>query len=388
MLELLNRRRALEKSGHPNFTQIISFVSPEGSTPATLAAELGVDITTKVVAVGLLTAQYIYAVTTAGTTHTAQTGADSYTFGSSLDAVTTQVSNSISFTTGSIGRWVIYNKTSLTGALVTNGCTWIYFGKNIANGGVNDYNTTVKYLHYAGNSFKVDRYDYTFRFATNLTGKVTFPSYITQIGDISNYGLFDECTGIVGTITFPNSLTSTGGLTFRGCTGITDISFGSGLTSIGQSCFQNCSGINRLITIPNGVTTIRPEAFKNSWITGLVLPSSYVTMGDYPFIYMPKLTSITFGNALTNVSYIGIANCPLLPSVDLPDTVTTIGQYAFDSDTSLMSITCRATTPPTINANSLGGVPATCSIKVPAASVADYQAASVWSARAAYISAI
>ena len=75
--------------------------------------------------------------------------------------------------------------------------------------------------------------------------------------------------------------------------------------------------------------------------------------------------------------------------LDLPDNISYIGANAFNGCTSLTSITCRATTPPTVaNANAFNNVPADCAIYVPSGSVAAYQAANIWSARAAYIQAI
>jgi uncharacterized protein (TIGR02145 family) len=379
---------------HPNFQSAISFVSPSGSTTTSIATEMGVNITNIINSVGVSTAQYIYSVTTTGTAHTATPGADSYTFGSSLDATTTQVSNNITFTAGSTGRFVIFNHSNMVGAnakvILPVGCRWVYLGKNVTNSGNNQVVTGIKYIHYAGSSFKVDDYGFMFKSETTLTGNVTFPNYITQIGSITGYGLFDGCTNISGTITIPNSVVTMYGYEFRNCINITGLVLSSSLTSIGPNSFEGCTGLNTSITIPNGVTSIGSECFKNSWVTGLVLPNSYTNIGpNYPLIYMIKLNNITLGNAVTNIGYLGIYGCPLLPSITLPSTISTLGQYALSDCTTLMEIICNAVTPPSIaSSNTLSGIPATCSIKVPASSVAAYQAAAFWSSRAAYITGI
>ena len=54
----------------------------------------------------------------------------------------------------------------------------------------------------------------------------------------------------------------------------------------------------------------------------------------------------------------------------------------------MTELTVLNPTPPTLASSSIAGLPATCAIKVPAGSVAAYQAAAYWSARAAYITAI
>ena len=75
-------------------------------------------------------------------------------------------------------------------------------------------------------------------------------------------------------------------------------------------------------------------------------------------------------------------------SITLPSGVTSIGDYAFYICSALMKMTVLASTPPTLGTSVLVGVPADCSIRVPAGSVAAYQAAPNWSDRAAYITAI
>ena len=75
-------------------------------------------------------------------------------------------------------------------------------------------------------------------------------------------------------------------------------------------------------------------------------------------------------------------------SITLPSGVTSIATSAFYGCSALMKLTVLASTPPTLGTGVLVGVPATCSIRVPAGSVAAYQAAPNWSDRAAYITAI
>jgi hypothetical protein len=75
-------------------------------------------------------------------------------------------------------------------------------------------------------------------------------------------------------------------------------------------------------------------------------------------------------------------------SATIPASVTKINNYAFRYCNALESITCFATTPPTLTSNSFANTNATFKIYVPAESVDDYKAASYWSNRADYIEAI
>ncbi len=139
----------------------------------------------------------------------------------------------------------------------------------------------------------------------------------------------------------------------------------AGYTALGEYAFFYCSSLTS-ITLPASVTSIGSGAFQNcSSLTSITLPANVTSIGDWAFSYCSSLTSIT-----------------------IPANVTSIGSYAFYGCSSLTALTCLADTPPTLQYGSLSDMPAACAIKVPAASVAAYQAASYWSDRAAYISAI
>ena len=94
------------------------------------------------------------------------------------------------------------------------------------------------------------------------------------------------------------------------------------------------------------------------------------------------------GGGLSYTANSGTAYPTNVTSITLPSGVTSIGASAFYSCSALMELTVLASAPPTLGTGVLVGVPATCSIRVPAGSVAAYKAAPNWSDRAAYITAI
>ena len=76
-----------------------------------------------------------------------------------------------------------------------------------------------------------------------------------------------------------------------------------------------------------------------------------------------------------------LARCPELTSVVLPSTLTQIKWYSFSGDHKLKTVTCRATTPPTIAASDhvFNNTPiSSATLKVPAGTEALYQAAEGW----------
>ena len=74
-------------------------------------------------------------------------------------------------------------------------------------------------------------------------------------------------------------------------------------------------------------------------------------------------------------------------SVTIGDRITSIGNDAFENHNKLTSITCLATTPPTLGSSAFNNTN-DCPIYVPAESVEAYKAASGWSAYASRIQAI
>ena len=91
------------------------------------------------------------------------------------------------------------------------------------------------------------------------------------------------------------------------------------------------------------------------------------------------ITEVVLDSTVTSIRLYAFANREMLQSVTLPDTLTSIGASAFYWCTSLTSITCLATTPPTLAYNDPSSssypfynVPSNMTVYVPAASVQAY----------------
>ena len=185
----------------------------------------------------------------------------------------------------------------------------------------------------------------------------------TAIGNGSP--LFQNLTTIKK-IEIPNTFKSVEDYAFAICSGLTSVTIGSGVTSIGQSAFNNCSGLTS-VTIGSGVTSIGQDAFRScSGLTSIEIPNSVTSIGQNAFYYCTSMPSVTIGNG-----------------------VTSFGGGAFYGCTSLSRVTVKATTPPTLEGNSVFGVNASGrKIYVPSESVNTYQAAINWNTYASDIEAI
>ncbi len=151
------------------------------------------------------------------------------------------------------------------------------------------------------------------------------------------------------TTTIPNSVTSIGDLAFSGCSGLSSVTIGNSVTSIGDWAFFGCSGLSS-ITIPNSVTSIGDGAFQGcSGLTSITIPNSVTSIGDRAFSDCSGLTSIIVENE--NLKYDSRNNCNAIietatstliagcQNTIIPNSVTSIGGYAFQGCRGLTSIT-------------------------------------------------
>ena len=75
-----------------------------------------------------------------------------------------------------------------------------------------------------------------------------------------------------------------------------------------------------------------------SCLTNITIPDSVTSIGMFAFIGCSGLTSITIGNSVTSIGEGAFNSCFGLTSINIPDSVTSIGNRAFDSCLGLTSI--------------------------------------------------
>ena len=210
----------------------------------------------------------------------------------------------------------------------------------------------------------------------NYKGHYTIQEGVTCIGEEAFY----KCSGLTS-ITIPNSVTIIGEDAFRGCSGLTSIIVESGnttydsrngcnaiietatntlvvgcqstiipnsATSIGWAAFAYCSGLTS-VTIPNSVTSIGGWTFSNcSDLTSIVVESgntTYDSRNGCNAIIETATNTLVVGcqstiipNSVTSIGDGAFEGCSGLTSVTIGNSVTSIGENAFDECDALQTI--------------------------------------------------
>ena len=202
-----------------------------------------------------------------------------------------------------------------------------------------------------------------FKGCTDLTS-LSLPSGITEIGSSA----FEDCRGLTS-LSLPSGITKIGSLTFYGCTGLTSLSLPSGVTEIGSSAFSGCTGLTSL-SLPSSITEIDSYAFKGC--TGLKDVSFYIN-GDFETYLTKDHPCIEVG---CGIKY--YLNDEEITSIVVPSSVTTLGMYAFQRCSNLLSVYVSWPTPisayKTFSETNLGK----CTLYVPQGTEQDYWLANVW----------
>ena len=181
-------------------------------------------------------------------------------------------------------------------------------------------------------------------------GAVTIPSKIdgklvTSIGNRA----FANCNNI-SKIIFPSELEILGGYSFENCTNLKNITWNSKLKMIGEYAFNGCQNLESVV-LPTSIEKIEQGAFSGTSIKEIVIPASVskmatrqTSMGGYTSGYVSalfgakELKKVSFSNGMATIPAGALSKCDQIVTATIPNTVTSIGEYASFGCTGLKDV--------------------------------------------------
>ena len=142
------------------------------------------------------------------------------------------------------------------------------------------------------------------------------------------------------------------------------------------------------VIIPETVTLIGNTAFSDANIGTMILPGSVTRISAFAFQGVSGVNGVApvikLNEGLAVIDLSSFNGAEIAGEIEIPSTVTEIGEYCF-AYTGITTVICKPTTPPALGSGAFSSDTAGFTIKVPAASVAAYKAATNWSSYADYI---
>ena len=161
---------------------------------------------------------------------------------------------------------------------------------------------------------------------------VSLPSTLSSMGNRA----FCECRNLTGVI-LPDALKDVREYTFYNCTALKVVKVGNGMETFHEKAFQNCKAIENLF-IPQNTKQIGKYAFQGcSSLKNITIDNAPLIISPYAFQNCTSLENVNLGNAIVELNGVydafgsggAFTGCTNLTSIDIPASITVIGDYTF-----------------------------------------------------------
>lgn len=189
---------------------------------------------------------------------------------------------------------------------------------------VGRYNPSVKSVIFEGDNTQVA---FAFHNGDPLE-EIRLPANITQFGITTWHGAssFSNCKTLKSVI-LPEKLEEIPASLFEGCSALTTLVIPNTVTKIGKNAFKE-SGLTQ-ITLPESLTTIEASAFYKTKLETITIPKNVTKIPTDCFYQCENLIRAMFPNTLTTIDARAFRGCSNLANIDIPTSLETIGIGAF-----------------------------------------------------------
>ncbi len=183
----------------------------------------------------------------------------------------------------------------------------------------------------------------------SLLETINIGSNVNSIGR----NAFSNCSSLKS-FTIPDGVTSIQNYTFRDCTALETVNIGSGVTKISGNAFEDDTSLSEFIVSGSNTTYSSADGvLYNKAKTAIIIspknksgsitiPDTVTTITDYAFQNCPNITSVVIGRNVQKVGKYAFSGCPALESVTFAesgDVTKVIDESAFADCPSLESVT-------------------------------------------------
>ena len=238
-------------------------------------------------------------------------------------------------------------------------------------------------------------------FFNSTVQEIVFPSTLEQLKE----DIFYYCYNLKKADLSKTKITKLPASTFV-YAGIEEVLLPVTLKEIGSQAFLKTSQL-KTIEIPENVSTIGQEAFRESGITTVKLPNGVTNIASRAFYYCPELTEVITYGTMSNedpnamIHAYCLEGCPKLTRFEIPQSIRILGQgllggnrkvtqltipanvtqinFSAFNNTGIKEVKVEGTTPPQVLERVWYGFPDDITIiRVPAESVDKYKNANGW----------
>ena len=238
-------------------------------------------------------------------------------------------------------------------------------------------------------------------FFNSTVQEIVFPSTLEQLKE----DIFYYCYNLKKADLSKTKITKLPASTFV-YAGIEEVLLPVTLKEIGSQAFLKTSQL-KTIEIPENVSTIGQEAFRESGITTVKLPNGVTNIASRAFYYCPELTEVITYGTMSNedpnamIHAYCLEGCPKLTRFEIPQSIRILGQgllggnrkvtqltipanvtqinFSAFNNTGIKEVMVEGITPPQVFEKVWYGFPDDITvIRVPAESVEKYKNANGW----------